>query len=212
MELKTVKYDRKYRTDCIELMGDTWNLNTYFKGLKKTNLVNELYFDGCLLDENYSEVIIDEEDRVHGYLIGKTEGGKGNFLKSAGRKLVLILKGLYHLTAGNFGSRSDAVRLLRELGKLSERLDRNRKEFGGYVNVFFISSSLRGMGWGRKLMDHFTEYCRANGNNGVYLWTDLGCNYGFYDHYGFVQSDRIHSPLLDNPENEYNGFVYTLRF
>lgn len=210
MSYRTSEYDDRYRQDCVDLMRNTWQFDRFFEGIRRENLANELFFDACLIDRTYAEVIVDEEDQVHGYLIGKSKGGTSSALKALVRGSSFGARFAGCFLMGDIGPRREALRVLKEFGRLSDRLENRRDVPGGYVNLFLVGSSLRGMGWGRRVMDGFVRYCKDNGDRGVWLWTDRGCNFGFYDHYGFNQIATVHSPLLEHPEEAYNGMVYTL--
>jgi N-acetylglutamate synthase-like GNAT family acetyltransferase len=67
---------------------------------------------------------------------------------------------------------------------------------------------LQGLGWGRRLMDSFNRKAEQHRSRRIYLWTDKGCNYHFYEHTGFQRIREISSPLLAQPGPEPNGFVY----
>ena len=61
MELTTTIYSSEFKEQCISIMTGTWDFNVYFEKLKKHNLVNRLFFEAAVLNENYNEVIVDEE-------------------------------------------------------------------------------------------------------------------------------------------------------
>ena len=190
-------------------MSDTWNFNKGFDGLKKDNIGNEIFFKECLLDMNYSEVIIDEDDKVHGYLFGVTGRKSVNPLMTGIRTFAFLMWGFYHYLVGSFGQRKTAWLRLKETIELTEALEEQRRNSDGYVNLFFVGSSLRGQGWGKKLMTNYQERCLEVGVKRLYLWTDKGCNYKFYDHNGFTRIIEISSPGLAEYGYEPNGFAYT---
>ena len=186
----------------------TWDFNVYFEKLKKHNLVNRIFFEAAILNENYNEVIVDEEGTVHGYLFGNIPGKAMPFQVVVFRPLEFVFKSLYHYVTGHLGPRRDVYKKVRRFSEDEKALLEKREKTDAYVNLFFISSALRGQGWGKKLMNNFAETSKRYGSKRIYLWTDLGCNYKFYDHTGFIVVSRINSPYLENPEEEFNGFTY----
>lgn len=203
---------RTYRTTdfdrCVELMNDTWNFNELFPGLGKPNLINELFFQDSISVANYSELIVDESDRAHGYLFGTLEPTRADTIRRVLRALRFRARIAYHFLVGDFGSRRTAARRGSELDRLDDALEAKRRDGDGYVSLFFVGSSLRGLGWGRRLMENFAKQCHERGHDRIYLWTDKGCNFGFYDHVGFERIATVRSPLLADYGPQPNGFVY----
>ncbi len=208
MNYNITKYRRKYYKQCVGLMGDTWDFNKHFPDRKKPNLINNLYFRLSIIDFNYSQVILDDKDRVCGFIYGKVK----NSFKS---RIITILKVisalficLYHYLAGNMGVLKDVNKVIKTFFDVENQLNSKVEENDAYVSLFFVGSSLRGTGLGKKLMNDFTETAKSNKCNRIYLYTDKGCNYGFYDHLGFKRIIEISSTLLDGYGDEPNGFAY----
>lgn len=208
MELKPVAYHPRYATDCVNLMSDTWNFDPLFPGLTDPGLVNRFFFQEAISGATYSEVIVDEQDRVHGYIFGTVRSGPMDHARAALGSATLGLRALWDWALGRLGPRREAWRRMRGLLDMTARLEAHRQPEDGYVNLFLVGSSLRGMGWGRRLMERLEDSCREAGLRRLYLWTDTGCNYGFYDHTGFSRTIELSSPYLTNPGPEPNGFAY----
>ncbi len=208
MELRSVEYQARFREQCVALISDTWNFNRLFPELKKDNLVNELFFDSALIGENSSQVIVDENDCVYGYVFGNIAQKHRPFWHNAMRIISLFLKVSYHLVKGSFGSRKEFIQKIQEFAVVEKKIMSKKAVSDAYVHLFFVSSKLRGQGWGKKLMNSFIAECRGFGAPRLYLYTDLGCNYAFYDHTGFTRTVELHSPFFDRPEEKVNGFAY----
>lgn len=208
MELQLRPYNRSFRQQCIDCMRDTWNFNAYFPGITRENLVNEIFFDEAIAGATYSRVIIDAHERVAGYLFGTVNGAAPGWLSRMAQIVGVSARMILHLLGGHLGPRRRAWRTASRLMSVISTLESQRQESDGYVNLFFVSSSLRGQGWGKRLMDDFAQHCTANGCRRLYLWTDKGCNYGFYDRQGFSRIIQVSSPLLARFEDEPNGFAY----
>ncbi|WP_189337894.1 GNAT family N-acetyltransferase [Photobacterium sanguinicancri] len=61
--------------------------------------------------------------------------------------------------------------------------------FDSEITLFIVSPELKGKGLGRKLMDRYVHFCKANGIATAFLWTDVDCDYSFYQKSGF----KIHN-------------------
>ncbi len=208
MELRTKKYRAAYRDQCVALMDDTWSFNKFFPDVKKEKLINELFFEDSISRANYSEVIVDDEENVHGYLFGTHRRSFRDVVHSIWRRLEYAVRVARHYIAGDFGPRASAWRQFRQIIALDEALEAKRERRDGYVALFLVSSVLRGQGWGKRLIQNFESQCAARGHERIYLWTDKGCNYKFYDYNGYTRIYSLSSRLLDGYGEEPNGFVY----
>ncbi|MCG8481833.1 MAG: GNAT family N-acetyltransferase [Clostridia bacterium] len=212
MQIKYVTYNRKYFYQCARLMDGTWDFLKYFKGIKDKDIVYGAFFEGSLISSTYTDIIVDKNENVLGYLIGSSRK-QVTFWRKSIQILVetkFYLKQFKYLLLGKYGDKKTAFEQFKSMMALTNCLERDKKLFDGEVNLFFISPLLRGQGYGKKLMDRFVEYCQLNKINKIFLWTDRGCNFKFYEHYGFELYDQINHQLLAEPEEEYNGFVYSM--
>lgn len=208
MELRTVVYRDAYLGACVDLLNDTWNFDRFFPRLTRPGLINELFFRDAIAGANHAELIVDESDRVHGYLFGMLAPTLLDRLRRAARALGTLSRVVFHYLRGTFGPRRHVRRRAAELIAMTTELEMRRRRSDGYVSLFIVGSSLRGLGWGKRLMRKFERRCGELGHDRIYLWTDKGCNYGFYDHAGFRRIHEIRSPLLAHYGEEPNGFVY----
>lgn len=210
MELRTTGYDPRYKESCVRLIGETWDLRRVLPEAPKPRVIEELFFREATLDANHAQLIVDEAGEVHGYLFGiirrAPRGGARAALRSAGA----VLWALWRLLAGELGPRKRAVATIRNLLGMLGSLDALRKDGDAYVSLFIVRSSLRGKGWGKRLLDDYRAKAAAYGSDRLYLWTDKGCNYGFYDRMGFLRIKEIESPFLAEYGSGPNGFVYAL--
>lgn len=206
--MTTATYHKELFDQCVALMSDTWDFNELFPQLEKANLINELFFREVLAGADYSEIILDEDSRVRGYLFGILRPNPRVRMLGAARSIWFRARLAYHFLLGHFGPRGRARRRVAELASLTAILDGKKRANDGYVSLYFVGSALRGQGWGRRLMDSFERRCRELRRDRIYLWTDKGCNFGFYDHHGFQRVEEVSSPLLAHYGSGPNGFVY----
>lgn len=58
-------------------------------------------------------------------------------------------------------------------------------------------------------MNHYIEFARDNDMKSFFLWSDIGCDYMFYNKYGFKKHKEFyHKYLPKNDKNIVYGFVY----
>lgn len=212
MKLKFRKYNRKYYHKCSDIMKETWDLNKYFHHIKDSNICYNAFLEVALINSDYTDIIVDRNDNVLGYLIAsnKKRSTLWTKIKRFFLQLIFYIKQSYYLLTGRYGDKKAAIELFEKLDGLTNLLEKDKHKFDSEINLFFISSEIRGKGYGKKLMDRYIKYCRKEKIKKIFLWTDRGCNYKFYDNYGFELYDSINHELLEEPEEEYNGFVYSM--
>lgn len=65
-------------------------------------------------------------------------------------------------------------------------------------------NAYRGIGIGKQLTQHFLNHMQKTGCKSIYVYTDTGCNYGFYDKIGFEK--------VDERQNKLSVYLYYKRF
>lgn len=211
MIVEAVPYRREFRRACIDLVGTTWNFNHMLPDRRLPNLVNEFFFDEALAASDYTDVLVDGDGGVHGYLFGYLGATVAQRLSVASRVALVWLRVAWQIAVGAAGSRRDVFRRLRELTELTQALEAARRENDAFVSLFLVSPTLRGQGWGKRLMQRFEAAGIAARRDRMYLWTDAGCNYGFYDHEGFERVVTLCSRWLADNGEQPNGFAYVRR-
>ncbi|MBW3087332.1 GNAT family N-acetyltransferase [Bifidobacterium sp. 82T24] len=80
------------------------------------------------------------------------------------------------------------LRTFAEYMATDRALDRDARgqgrRYDGEIVLFIVDDHYRGHGLGRLLFDAALAYFRDRGIDDVFLYTDTGCDYGFYDHRG----------------------------
>lgn len=209
MNLLTTIYNPSMRSECIELMRDTWNFESQLPDIRNKNLINSLFFDSAIIGMSYKEVIVDENGSVLGYLFGNVLSESRSRWRNALDMGLFYCNVLWCFLRGEIGSMREIFKVFNDLDTVESQLNSARRHNDAYVGLFFISSKLRGLGWGKRLIENFEAFGRSRGAERLYLWTDKSCNFGFYDHTGFARVVEVSSPLLAKFSAEPNGFAYT---
>ena len=194
MDLKLTPYKKEYFEDASQLMSQTWQFNEVLENPKDPSLIYKIYFQDSLLDSQYSDFIVDENGRVLGYLLATAPTLVTPIanIKSKLMQLRMMIELTGHIALGKLGSRKQAITVMAAADDLNHETHKNTGQFDSEVVLFFVSSELRGRGCGQKLMERYYAFCRKNNIQKIFLSTDLGCNYGFYDHNGF---ERHRAPV-----------------
>ncbi len=87
----------------------------------------------------------------------------------------------------------------------------NGKEdhYQGEIKLFIVSPDHQGLHIGTGLLERAFEYFREQEASRIYLFTDTDCNYGYYDHKGFLQAGTKESVLkLPDGARDLTIFLY----
>lgn len=207
---KFVSYESKYLKSCSDLVRESWNLHQHYKKLKNIDSVYELYIKDCLDYSEYTELIVDENEIVHGIIFGSIEDRNIiQFIDLSIKRIKTALWRTIRVLRKDFGTINTAINVYKkqkENDKLGEAYSDN---FSSEINLFIVSKRLRGQGSGYKLMNRYIEYCNNNNLISVFLWTDVSCTYSFYERFGFELHSTFHSDsLTGGKKNKANGMIY----
>ncbi len=204
-------YDSKYLKSCGDLVRESWNLHQNYRNLKQIDSVYELYIRDCVDYSEYTELIVDGDGIVHGIMFGSIENR--DIIQHINLVIKRIKTTLWHavkVIKGDFGRRSTAITVYKKQKNNDKLGEAYSDEFQSEVNLFIVSKRLRGQGAGYKLMNRYIEFCQNKNLNSVFLWTDLGCTYSFYERFGFKLHSTFHSDTLTNGEaNKANGMIFS---
>lgn len=203
MVYKYVEYKKKYTSDASLMMNKTWQYDKLFKGLKNNNWFYSLIFWYSFTESDYCDLIVDEHDKLVGFLMAGDTKDKLSF-----NKIGLSINVICRWLIGQFGNPISALRTATTMYNDATTLMKDKELYDNEIKLFFVDESTRGNGLGKMLMNRYLEYCKAEGINKIILLTDAGCNFGFYDHCGFKQINKIHSMMFAKSEFEYNGYAY----
>lgn len=78
-----------------------------------------------------------------------------------------------------------------------------RADCDAELQLFIVSPEARGLGIGRRLFSTFLSHLRDAGARSYYLFTDTGCDYGFYDRHGLTRAAQ----RLDVPSYGFDGLI-----
>ena len=201
MEYKFMKTQKKHLDRAAEMMSHVWDFNKHFLNVRKPNKLFKLILKYYLIESDYTEVVLNEDERVQGYLFGGPT--KLSYIKGL-RQAALLLSFL----RGDLGNRRKALKVIMGFQSDLGILMRNKDYFDNEVKLFFIDEKAKGLGLEKELMDRYVRHCRGNNNKDIVLMTDSGSGRRFYDQYGFRKLKQAHSPFFPEPEKEHNVFSY----
>ncbi len=206
MKFKNVKYNEKYVNDAVKMMRKTWSYEKMFKGNVDCDFIYELLFKINIYTCSYYNLVVDENDKLVGFIIASGVKNKWNF-----KVAKLIVKTLYKLVKGDFGHRLHAIKVSTKMLRQLENTMKYKSNYENEIQLFFIDESTRGNGLGKKLMNRYISFCKKKGIESIILLTDSSCNFSFYDYYGFKRVRETYSEFLPKMDKGYyNSFAYAL--
>jgi predicted GNAT family N-acyltransferase len=212
MKLQFVKYNSIYLESCAKLVSKTWSFDNELVNASRPHHLFYYYIRNCVDNSIYTDLIIDEEtERVLGILFGSDENH--TTCKPPIKNFVNLLILYTHIILGHLGKRSVAIECIKDMLNVEKSIENYCNKFDGQLNLCVVSKELQGLGYGRKLIDRYIEFCKNEREmENIFLWTDINCNHGFYEHYGFRPFKQFYDDRLtnhyDKRTDKPNGFIY----
>lgn len=198
MEYRKFKLcDENYLAGIIK---DTWGYDRLCKNAEISFLMGKIYLYSCLCEQNYNLVAV-ENDKPVGIIMGNIKSKKLKTPLIYKQKLSQYLEKMQSYNEGQF-----ILDFFDEIEKLDkEMLDELGKEYDGELVFFVIDKNIRGKHVGTTLINNYSIELKNNGCKHIFVYTDESCNFGFYEHYGFVRVNKREHDLF-NYKNKF--FVY----
>ncbi|KAA8831525.1 GNAT family N-acetyltransferase [Bifidobacterium tissieri] len=88
--------------------------------------------------------------------------------------------------------------------ELSRDAESQGKRYDGELVLFIVDGQYRGYGLGRMLFDDAMRYFHDQGIDDFFLYTDTGCDFGFYGHRGMTRrcARSVSFPIGDRIRTE----------
>ncbi len=188
------------------LLNVTWGYTAFTDSEKESAHASMLDGQYCLAGSDGGYLII-EDGALIGVLLYKHAGGL-KWLKNLKNTLAMLWHALYLKLRSKHARRTlkSMVTVQKGYQALLKQSDVTTKD---EVVLFITSPHHQGKGLGKKLMTAYQSDLKKQGKVSFYLFTDTSCNFGFYDHLGFVQkgSKTVNQYLKDGVETE-TLFIY----
>lgn len=177
------RYDRADLTACARIAAGAWPETANVSGAENTVRTMKLYVEFYYYSATWLEVAcIDGE--VVGLLFGRIDSERGwiGRLRSSLGHCKVYLK----LITGRYWKVSDRLKLVKSALNDDRNIVKHSPDADGEVMLFVVDGDSQGRGIGRALMGGFLQRAREENSKRITVSTnDIGCNWGFYDKYGF---------------------------
>lgn len=188
-----------------KIIRDTWNYEQ-FCTQKTAKKMSRLYLASCLANQNFTCVAIRDDIPV-GVIMGKDERYYRPKIRYFFRLLIIGFTLFINKESRNVAKMFKNFEILD-----NELLKECGKTFDGELAFFAISSNQRGMGIGKELFNRALNFMKSQHIKSFYLYTDITCNYGFYEHQGMVRLKERNYNLRPYVEDEILFFLYEYSF
>lgn len=191
-----------------ELIGEAFGFHELIKDRKFLDSILNIYLQSCILGSSFSKVA-ERNNKIIGVILGDSKKDK-NRLRKTHNTLSLTYTMLKVLMANK-----ENKKFIKEFSKVQDtykELIRGKEDdFQGCIELFIVSGESRGLGVGKALMNHLSNYMKSTDVKSLYLYTDTKCNYGFYDSQNF---ERINEKeiFFDSVQAKLNVFLYCYNF
>jgi len=86
-------------------------------------------------------------------------------------------------------------------------------DYNGCLDFLILSEEAQGLGIGKKLWTNLKAYFEEKNVKSVYLYSDTACNFGFYEHQGFVRKREQNMDLnFEGEIYQEMNFLYDIQF
>ena len=166
-----------------------------------------LYLRKTLAESSYCQVAI-YNGQVVGLIFASAENDENSYNPIANS--IRAFLDLFKI----FVSSSEHRQLLKAykegiFDKYDEFLENREDRYQGEIKLFIVSPDQQGLHIGTGLLERAFDYFREQEASRIYLFTDTDCNYGYYDHKGFLQTGVKESTLkLPGGDRDLTIFLY----
>lgn len=187
-------------TRLAEMIRDTWGYRHLSKNPEVTLLMGKIYLYSCLCSQNYQLVAV-KQNRPVGIIMGNVKMRKQKIHPFYRMKQLYYYRKMKHYQEGKF---------ILDLFAGFERLDHEmlaeiNKSYDGELVFFVTDAAVRGQHVGAELYRRLSEEFKKNGCKQIYVYTDESCNFGFYEHQGFVRVNEREHAIFDH---RFQLYVY----
>lgn len=185
-----------------EIIIEAWKYNDLCSS-KTAHKMAKVFLSSCLTNQTYTRVALLNNQPI-GVIMAKDIKSHKCPLKYRIKQACAIIS-LYLSKEGR-----NTSKIFSNVNEIDEELlNKCKKEYGGEVSFFAISSKARGKGIGKKMFGDMLNYMKSKNINNFYLFTDTSCNYGFYEHQGMNRcNEKSQKFVIKGKEAKMTFFIY----
>ncbi|MCJ8012957.1 GNAT family N-acetyltransferase [Paenibacillus sp. KQZ6P-2] len=202
-ELVQADYDR-----VKHLINEAFGLHELIKDPKFLDNVLNIYLQSCILSSSFSKVAV-KDNKVIGIILGDAKKDKNRLRKA--HNTLSITCSLLKVTIANKENKKAIKEFFKIQETYKEIIQGKQDDFQGCIELFIVSEESRGLGVGKALIQHLSNYMKDMDVESIYLYTDNRCNFGFYESQNFKRLNEKEINL-ESVQTELNVFLYGYHF
>lgn len=182
-ELSFRDFRRSDIKTCARISADAWPETANVTGSGDTVRTMTLYVEFYYYSATWLDVAC-VDGQVVGLLFGRIDREQG--MRGKVRSRLGHVRVYLKLLTGRYWKGADRFKLMRSAMSDDKNIVENSPDADGEVMLFVVDGRFQGRGIGKALMDRFLQQARKTDSKRITVSTnDIGCNWGFYDKYGF---------------------------
>lgn len=191
------------------IINEAWGVSNAVTSQETLDATLGIYLNRFLYKSTFGKVAI-----VDGEVVGLI---LGNLIKEEPTYRMLMEDSTAHTLALMKASETDRENISEFLSKTSQtngELIKDRiGDYQGSIELLAVSEKARGLKIGKKLWHELQSYFENYHTKAIYLYTDTTCNFGFYNHNGFIrQSEQDITFKFVGEQNPVTMFLYDYQF
>ncbi|MGZ9586808.1 GNAT family N-acetyltransferase [Paenibacillus marinisediminis] len=158
-----------------------------YKVIPNPNVLKKVlafYLHSCLAESTYS-LVAEKGGKVIGVILGQADNDGTHW--SNIRHLLAMMYQYMMMTLMSIKDKTGVNDYKKVLNAYNQLIKGRKQDYDGTITLFIVTEESRGLGIGKTLVSLLIDYMKQQGVQHFYLFTDSNCNYGFYDHMGFVR-------------------------
>ncbi|MDR2834460.1 MAG: GNAT family N-acetyltransferase [Streptococcaceae bacterium] len=167
------------------IIKETWDCDEFIKDEQVLKAAIQVYLNQVLLASSYGKVAV-----LDGEVVGVI------FASIKGEDLIYRLlvesemENIFVLMNADESDKASFIEYMYKLDSSYEELIVNRaQDYDGTLQFLALSPKARGKGVGKLLWQTLHTYLKEKEIASIYVYTDNGCNFEFYDYQGFARVD-----------------------
>ena len=166
-----------------EIINEIWHFSELFDDQKSIDTALGIYFNQVLFTSSFGKAAL-LDNKVVGVILGHVKGETPKhrmLLEDITKHILAVLNMTEH-------DRKNINEFMSKVHNTYEKLmGSNSDSYDGVLDFLILSEKARGLKIGKKLWDELVIYFKETNARSICVFTDSDCNFGFYEHIGFLR-------------------------
>ncbi|MCL2851810.1 MAG: GNAT family N-acetyltransferase [Defluviitaleaceae bacterium] len=190
------------------IIGASWDWAELFETPGALEATLGMYLNQVLYDSSFGKAAL-YGGKLVGVIFGCAEGDEPTYR-------MLTEDSTYHTLALLNATDEERASVYDYMSKTLRAYEQMLDEAGPYdgtLDFFVVSKEARGLNIGKRLWKELAGYLQDKRAQSIYVCSDTTCNFGFYEHMGFVKRVTREMTYVFGDEREHQTlFLYDYKF